>query len=47
MTKEQYTIKDEGDKKYLILQYYNRMVKGNFLLFVVCVLSVICFFINY
>ena len=30
MTTEQYTTKDEGEKKSLILQYYNRMVQGNF-----------------
>ena len=30
MTKEQYITKDEGEKRSLILQYYNTMVKGNF-----------------
>ena len=35
MTKEQYTNKDEGKKKSLILQYYNKMVQGNNLFFVV------------
>ena len=35
MTKEQYTNRDEGEKKSLILQYCNKMVQGNNLLFVV------------
>ena len=35
ITKELYTNKDEGEKKSLILQYYNKMVQGNNLLFVV------------
>ena len=30
MTREQYTTKDEGEKISLILQYYDRMVQGNF-----------------
>ena len=30
MTKAQYITKDEGEKRSLILQYYNTMVKGNF-----------------
>ena len=30
MTKEQYSTKDEGEKKSLIINYYNAMVKGNF-----------------
>ena len=30
MTKEQYTNKDGGEKKSLILKYYNKMVQGKF-----------------
>ena len=30
MTKEQYSTKDEGEKKSLIINYYNAMIKGNF-----------------
>ena len=30
MTKEQYSTKDEGEKKSLIINYYNAMVAGNF-----------------
>ena len=30
MTTQQYTTKHEGEKKSLILQYYNRMGQGNF-----------------
>ena len=30
MTKEQYSTKDEGEKKSLIINYYNAMVEGNF-----------------
>ena len=47
MTKEQYINKDEGEKKSLILQYYNRMVQGKFVicclkfLFGVCYLQLI------
>ena len=30
MIMEQYSTKDDGEKRSLILQYYNTMVKGNF-----------------
>ena len=30
MLREQYSTKDDGEKRSLILQYYNTMVKGNF-----------------
>ena len=30
MTREQYINKDEGERKSLILKYYNTMVEGNF-----------------
>ena len=30
MKKEQYITKDEGEKRSLILQYYNTMMKGNY-----------------
>ena len=30
MTREQFINKDEGERKSLILKYYNKVVRGNF-----------------
>ena len=35
MTREEYTSKSADDKKLLILKYYNELLSGIFLLFVV------------
>ena len=36
MTREEYTSKSAVDKKLLILKYYNNLLSGIFLLFVIC-----------
>ena len=36
MTMEEYTSKSADDKKLLILKYYNNLLSGIFLLFVIC-----------
>ena len=38
MTKEEYTSKSDNDKKLIIIKYYNSLLPGIFLLFVVCIL---------
>ena len=38
MTREEYTSKSADDKKLLILKYYNHLLSGIFLLFVVWIL---------
>ena len=39
MTREEYSSKSADDKKLLILKYYNNLLSGIFLLFVICCLD--------
>ena len=46
MTREEYTSKSADDKKLLILKYYNNLLSGIFLLFVVWILFNINFWFS-
>ena len=47
MTREEYSSKSADDKKLLILKYYNNLLSGIFLLFVICCWNFVFCFLDF